>query len=82
MPGLAVPISSRKIVPPSACMNLPDLVADRAGERAGHVAEQFAFQQRFRQRAAGHFDERLVAARAAAVDGPGDQRLARAAFAR
>ena len=25
MPGLAVPISSRKIVPPSACMNLPIL---------------------------------------------------------
>ena len=81
MPGLAVPISSRKIVPPSACRNLPILSCGGAGERAGDVAEQLAFQQRFRQGAAGDFDERLVAAAAAAMDRAGDQRFAGAAFA-
>ena len=60
---------------------LAQLVADGAGEGPGHVAEQLAFQQRFGQRPAGDFDERLVAAAAAAMDGPGDQRLARAALA-
>ena len=60
---------------------LAHLVAGGAGEGAGHVAEQLAFQQRFGQRPAGHFDEGLVAARAAAVDGPRDHRLARAALA-
>ena len=60
---------------------LADLVADRAGERAGRVAEQLAFQQRLGHRPAGDFDERLLAAAAAAMNGPGQQRLARAAFA-
>ena len=62
-------------------LELADLVAGGAGERTGHVAEQFAFQQCFRQRPAGHFDKRLVAPGAVAMNRPGDQRLAGAAFA-
>ena len=81
MAGLAVETSSRKMVPPSACMNLPILSPVGAGEGAGHVAEQLALQQRFRQGAAGDLDEGPVAPAAAAVDGPGDHRLAGAALA-
>lgn len=61
---------------------LAQLIVVGARERAGDVAEQFAFEQRFRQRAACDFHEWPVAARAAPVDGAGDQRLARAAFSR
>ena len=39
------PISSRKIVPPSATSNRPRLPRDRAGERAALVAEQLALEQ-------------------------------------
>ena len=45
------------------------------------MAEQFAFQQRFGQGPASHFDKRFVAACTATVNGAGNQRLARAAFA-
>ncbi len=67
-----------------ACVGLhelAELVVGGAGKGAGDVAKKLAFEQRLRQRAAGDFDERLVAAPAAAMDGAGDQRLAGAAFA-
>ena len=81
MPGLAVLISSRKIVPSSASLNLPSFSPTAPVNAPADVAEQLAFQQRFGQGAAGDFDERLVAPAAAAMDGPGHQRLARAALA-
>ena len=48
----------------------------------GHVTEQFALEECLRQGTASHFDKRMVAARAAPMNGPRDERLARAAFAR
>ena len=81
MAGLAVLISSRKIVPLVGELELAQFFADGPGECTGRMAEQFALQQRFRERSAGDFDERFIAAAAAAMDRSGDQRLAGAAFA-
>ena len=53
----------------------------RVGEGAAHVAEQLAFEQRRRDAAEIDLDERTGAAPAVAVDGVGDQLLARAALA-
>ena len=62
-------------------LELAHLLADRPGERPGHVPKQLALQQRLRQRPAGHLDKRLVPPGAAAMDRPGDERLAGAALA-
>jgi hypothetical protein len=62
-PALISPISSRKIVPPSATSNSPLLVAVGAGERAAHVAEQLRLEQRLGHRAAVDRDERPRARR-------------------
>ncbi len=56
-------------------------VFDRARESSADVAEKLALQQVFGERAAIHADERTAAARAEAVDGLGDQFLARARLA-
>ena len=53
----------------------------RVGERAAHVAEHLALEQRRRDAAEVHFHERAAAAAAVAMDGLGDQLLARAALA-
>ena len=81
MAGLAVPISSRKIVPPSASMNLPVLSPTAPVNEPATWPNSSLSSSVFGQRAAGHFDKRLVAAAAAAVNGPGDHRFAGAAFA-
>ena len=81
MLGLAVLISSRKMVPRVGLHELAELVVGGAGEGAGDMAEQLAFKQRFGKCAAGDFDKGLVTSAAAAMDGAGDQRLAGAAFA-
>src|SRR5204862_1905814 len=52
----------------------------RAGERAPLTAEQLALDQRGRQRRAVDDHERLVAARAAPVNGAREQFLARTRF--
>ena len=75
------PISSRKIVPPSASSKRPMRRSNRAGERALLVAEQLALDQAGRQGGAVDLDERLVAPRAGRVDGAGDQLLAGAGLA-
>ena len=62
------PISSRKMVPPAASSNAPRPARLRAGERALLVAEQLALEQVGRDRAAVDDHERLVRARAGAVD--------------
>ena len=82
MLGEAVAISSREDCAAVGLLELADLVDRGPGKRPGDVAEQFALQQRFGQRTAGDFDERPVAATAAAVNRPGDHRLAGAALAR
>ena len=51
--GEMSPISSRKIVPPSASSNLPLLLRDGAGEGALLVAEQLRLEQRLGERRAG-----------------------------
>ena len=79
--GLIVPISSRKIVPPSASANLPFLVVVGAGERAADVAEQLRLEQRLGDRRAVDLDERHVALRAAVVNGARDELLAGAGLA-
>src|SRR5258708_32019666 len=53
-------------------------LSDGAGERALFVAEQLTLEQRRRNRGAVAFEERLRAARAQAMDGAGDELLARA----
>ena len=60
------PISSRKIVPPSAEREAPVALLGRAGERALFMAEELALDQLRRNRRAIDFDERLVAAAAGA----------------
>ncbi len=55
--------------------------ADRAGERALLVAEQLALDELLADRRAVHRDERALGARAAGVDGAGDQLLAGARLA-
>ena len=57
-------------------------VADRAGERPAHVAEELRFEQRFRNRAAVERDEAMHAPRAVVMDGPRDDFLPGARFAR
>ena len=79
--GVMSPISSRKIVPPLHCSNLPMRWHGRAGERASFVAEQFAFQQLLGNRGAVDGEERLLAAVAVMINRAGDEFLAGAAFA-
>ena len=57
-------------------------IGDRSGEGAFEVPEQFALDEARRDGAAVHFHERAVLARAAVVDGPGDELLAGASFPR
>ena len=59
------PISSRKIVPPSATSKRPRVRGDRAGEGALLVAEQLALDERGGQGGAVHGDERPAPAGAA-----------------
>ena len=68
-------------MPPSASSNLPILRWPAPGEGPLFVAEQFAFQQVLVQRAAVHGDDGLVRTGAQVVDQPGQEFLARAAFA-
>ncbi len=56
------------------------LLTKGAAESPLLVSEQLALDERFRHRADVDGDERAVASRAQAVDGPGDQLLARAAL--
>jgi hypothetical protein len=50
--GLISPISSRKIVPPSASLKRPDAARDGARERAALVTEHLALEEVFRDRTA------------------------------
>ncbi len=70
------PISSRKIVPPSAISNKPALARRRAGERAALVAEQLGLDQLLGDGGAVHLHEGLGRQRAGSVDGLGDQLFA------
>ena len=76
------PISSRKIVPPSASFEQPGLVVGGAGEGAPHVPEQLAFEQRFDDRRAVDGDEPLARARAGLVERARHELLARCRFRR
>ena len=79
--GLIVPISSRRMVPPSASANLPFLARRGAGKRAPHVAEELRLEQRFGNRGAVHLDEGHVALRASRVNGARDELFAGAGLA-
>ena len=79
--GLIVPISSRKIVPPSASANLPFLFVVAPVNAPRDVSEQLRLEQRFGNRGAVHLDERHLALRAVEVDGPRDHLLAGAGLA-
>ena len=68
-------------MPPSAASNLPVLRCHGAGEGALLVAEELAFEQRLGERGAVDGHEGAAGARAAAVEGAGDELLARAALA-
>ena len=57
------------------------MVAVGAGERARLVAEELALHEVGRNRGAVDRDHRPIGALAGAVDGPGDELLARAALA-
>ena len=70
------PISSRKIVPPSASSKRPGLRRDGAGERALFVPEQLALDERRRQRRAVDAHERARVAAAAFVERARKQFLA------
>ncbi len=70
-----------KSEPLSAASKRPDARGDGAGERALHVTEELGFDEPFRDRRGVEGHERLVAARAVVVDGPGHQFLARAGLA-
>ena len=72
--------SSRKSVPPSACSRRP-CARVGAGERSRGVAEQLALGQRRAQRGDVDRHERSLAAPAVAMDRPGNEFLAGAAFA-
>ena len=74
-------ISSRKIVPLSACSNLPICSLGGAGERALLVAEELRLDQLVGDRRAVHLHEGAVAAQALAVHGPRHQLLADPALA-
>jgi hypothetical protein len=62
-------------------LDAAEFLADGAGEGAFFVAEQFAFEEVFRDGGAVDADVIVLAAQAQAVQGAGDQFLARAAFA-
>ena len=81
MAGEISPISSRKIVPPSATANLPGLSLARVGEGSCLVAEQFGLQQSVRQGATVDRNEAFLAPRGEVVDRLGEELLARAAGA-
>ena len=73
--------SSKNSVPPSACSSKSLARLLRAGERAASVPEQLALGQRRAERRHVDRHERPVGPMAVLVDRPGDQLLARAAFA-
>ena len=75
------PISSSSSVPPWAAWNRPLCVRSRARERAFDVAEQLRLEQVLGHRAAVDRDERLILARARAMNRAREQLLARARFA-
>ena len=68
-------------MPPCAAWNSPLCVRSRARERAFDVAEQLGLEQVLGHRAAVDRDERLVLARARAVNGAREQLLAGAGLA-
>ena len=70
------------MVPPSASSKRPVRAIDRAGERALLVAEELALDKARRKGRAVDFDQWLVLAMAGRMDGPGDELLAGAGFAR
>ena len=74
-------MSSRKIVPPLAISNRPDVILERAGEGAAFVAEQLRLDQRLGQDRAAHRDERTAAPAARVVDEGRDRLLAGAGLA-
>ena len=76
------PISSSRIVPPSASAKRPFLLRHGARERAAHVAEQLRFDQRLGQRRAVDAHERHLALRAPVVNRARDELLAGAGLAR
>ena len=76
------PISSRKMVPPSASSNLPGLSLVGAGEGAALVAEELGLEQLAGQGGAVDLDEGALARAAErVVDGAGDELLADAGLA-
>ena len=72
MAGEISPISSKKMVPPSARRESPRLVLAGVGERTRLVAEQFRFQERVGQSGTIQGDEPLLATRRQAMDGPSE----------
>ena len=80
--GLMSPISSRKIVPPSASAKRPSRWLTALVKAPSHVAEELGFEQLLGNRAAVHRDEHALGAAAVVVDRARDQLLAGAALAR
>jgi len=75
------PISSRKIVPPSALLEICPSGARTALVKAPFfMAEELALEERFGEGGAVDVDERTGHARARGVECPGHQFLAGAAF--
>src|SRR5207253_920732 len=62
-------------------LKAPDAAINRASKSTFQMAEEFAFNQTGRDRAAVDFDQRMIAASAAAVNRAGDEFFARAGFA-
>ena len=78
MAGGMSPISSRKSGPPLGGFEQALPVRVGPGEGPPDVAEEFAFEERLRDRPATDDDERAFGPLAPAVQGAGDQLLARA----
>ena len=76
MSGARSPISSRKIVPPSASSKRPCRSATAPVKAPFLVAEQLAFDERRRQRGAVDPHQRARMPAAALVQRPGEQFLA------
>ena len=74
------PISSRKIVPCSACSNFPVWRARRAGKRTLLVPEQFRFDQLRRNCGTVQSNERTRGSRTAFMQSARNQFFARASF--
>ena len=77
----ALPISSRKSVPPAAEANRPDAIVARVRKRAGDMAEEFGSGEGIVDRAQDDVLKRSTCARRESVEIPGDMRLASARFA-